>query len=53
MSLLHETFAAARAEGRAVLIGYLPAGFPTAADSVALIAAFHSSRRPVASSAGR
>jgi tryptophan synthase alpha chain len=39
MSLLHETFAAARAEGRAVLIGYLPAGFPTAADSVALIAA--------------
>ncbi len=39
MSVLHETFAAARAEGRAALIGYLPAGFPTPADSVALMAA--------------
>lgn len=39
MSILHETFAAARAEGRAALIGYLPAGFPTPADSIALLAA--------------
>lgn len=39
MSRLHETFAAARAEGRAVLIGYLPAGFPTPADSIALMSA--------------
>lgn len=38
MSVLHETFAAARADGRAALIGYLPAGFPTPADSIALIA---------------
>lgn len=29
MSRLHEAFAAARAEGRAALIGYLPAGFPS------------------------
>ncbi|MBI1377492.1 MAG: tryptophan synthase subunit alpha [Frankiales bacterium] len=28
MSRLHETFAAARAENRAALVGYLPAGFP-------------------------
>lgn len=38
MSRLLETFAAARAEGRAVLIGYLPAGFPTVTDSIALMA---------------
>lgn len=37
MSRVAETFAAARAEGRAALIGYLPAGFPSVADSVALI----------------
>lgn len=29
MSRLREVFAAARAEGRAALVGYLPAGFPT------------------------
>jgi tryptophan synthase alpha chain len=29
MSRLHEAFAAARAEDRAALIGYLPAGFPS------------------------
>jgi len=29
MSRLHEAFASARAEDRAALIGYLPAGFPT------------------------
>ena len=39
MSMLGETFAAARAEGRAALIGYLPGGFPTPEGSVALIAA--------------
>lgn len=39
MGRLAETFAAARAEGRAALIGYLPAGFPSPADSVALILA--------------
>lgn len=37
MSPLHETFAAARAERRAALIGYLPAGFPTVPDSIALM----------------
>lgn len=37
MSQLRETFAAAKAEGRAALIGYLPAGFPTPADSIALM----------------
>jgi tryptophan synthase alpha chain len=31
--------AAARAEGRSALIGYLPAGFPTVDDSIALLAA--------------
>lgn len=36
---LTEVFAQARAEGRAALIGYLPAGFPTAEQSVDLIAA--------------
>jgi tryptophan synthase alpha chain len=34
-----EVFAAAKAEGRSALIGYLPAGFPTADGSVALIGA--------------
>lgn len=29
MSSLHEAFAAAKAEDRAALVGYLPAGFPT------------------------
>ena len=28
MSRLHEAFAQARAEDRAALVGYLPAGFP-------------------------
>lgn len=36
---LTEVFAQARAESRAALIGYLPAGFPTAEQSVDLIAA--------------
>lgn len=39
MSELAEIFAAARAEGRAALIGYLPAGFRTAPEAVALIGA--------------
>lgn len=39
MSSLDELFAAARAENRALLIGYLPAGFPTGPEAVALIAA--------------
>lgn len=34
---LTEVFARARAEGRAALIGYLPAGFPTPQESVRLI----------------
>jgi tryptophan synthase alpha chain len=36
VSALHEAFARARAEGRAALIGYLPSGFPTQAEGVAL-----------------
>jgi tryptophan synthase alpha chain len=39
MSGLDDLFAATRAEGRAALIGYLPAGFPTVAGSKDLIAA--------------
>lgn len=39
MSRLHEAFAAAKAEGRALLIGYLPAGFPGRGDDVAVIEA--------------
>lgn len=39
MSRLAETFAAARADQRAVLIAYLPAGFPTLHDCVPVIAA--------------
>jgi len=34
---LADAFAHAKSENRAALIGYLPAGFPTAADSVRLI----------------
>lgn len=36
---MDDVFARARAEGRAALIGYLPAGFPTVDGSVRLIAA--------------
>jgi tryptophan synthase alpha chain len=36
---LHDTFARARSEGRAALIGYLPAGFPTVDESIALMTA--------------
>lgn len=36
---LEQAFARARAEGRAALIGYLPAGFPTMPDSVRLVRA--------------
>lgn len=36
---LDEAFATARSEGRAALVGYIPAGFPTADGSVALIRA--------------
>jgi tryptophan synthase alpha chain len=39
VSTLHEAFAAARADGRALLIGYLPAGFPSRGDDVAVIEA--------------
>jgi len=39
VSHLAETFAAARADGRAALIAYLPAGFPTRVDCVPVIAA--------------
>ena len=39
MSLLDETFSAARAEGRALLIGYLPAGFPSYDEGVTAITA--------------
>jgi len=39
VSRLQEAFAAARAEGRALLIGYLPAGFPGRGDDVAVIEA--------------
>ncbi|MFI0431594.1 MAG: tryptophan synthase subunit alpha [Candidatus Nanopelagicales bacterium] len=38
MSRLGETFAATRAEDRAALVGYLPAGFPTITEAVAVIA---------------
>jgi tryptophan synthase alpha chain len=34
-----DAFATAKAEGRAALVGYLPAGFPTVDDSIALLAA--------------
>jgi tryptophan synthase alpha chain len=39
MSRLTEAFAAARAEDRALLIGYLPAGFPTYIDAVSILSA--------------
>ena len=39
MSTLADAFATARADGRAALIGYLPAGFPTPDMAVELIAA--------------
>lgn len=39
MSHLAETFAAAKADGRAALIAYLPAGFPSIVDCVPVIAA--------------
>lgn len=39
MTALHDAFRRADAEGRAALIGYLPAGFPTRDDSVRLIEA--------------
>lgn len=39
MTTLHEAFARARAEDRAALIGYLPAGFPTRDASVRLMQA--------------
>ncbi len=39
MTALAQAFARARAEGRAALIGYLPAGFPTRDDSVRLMRA--------------
>lgn len=36
---MQQVFATARTEGRAALIGYLPAGFPTKADAIACIRA--------------
>lgn len=39
MNALGEAFAAARADDRALLIGYLPAGFPSRTEAVAIIAA--------------
>ena len=39
MSRLQEAFAVAKAEGRALLIGYMPAGFPGIGDDVAIIEA--------------
>jgi len=39
VSRLHEAFAAATADGRALLIGYLPAGFPARGDDVSVIEA--------------
>lgn len=39
MSILAETFAAAKADDRAALIAYLPAGFPTEVDCIAVLTA--------------
>ena len=39
MRQLGEAFAAARAEGRALLVGYLPAGFPSVAGGIAAMRA--------------
>jgi len=38
-STLEETFARCRAEGRAALVGYFPAGYPSVAESVRTVAA--------------
>ena len=38
-SRLSEAFERARSEGRAALVGYLPAGYPTAAGAVAALRA--------------
>ena len=37
MSLLHDTFLKAKSENRAVLIAYLPAGFPTIEGSIKIM----------------
>jgi tryptophan synthase alpha chain len=37
MSRLHDAFAGARAEGRVLLVGYFPAGFPSRGDDVRII----------------
>jgi tryptophan synthase alpha chain len=39
VSRLQEVFADARAENRSLLIGYLPAGFPTYVDAIAIVSA--------------
>ena len=39
MSTVEKIFASARAEGRAALVGYLPAGYPTVAGSVEMLSA--------------
>lgn len=39
MGQLSDAFAVTKAEGRAALVGYLPAGFPSTADAIAIIAA--------------
>lgn len=39
MRRLQECFATCRAQGRAALIGYYPAGFPTVDDSIAMVTA--------------
>ena len=39
MSQLHDVFAAAKAEGRAALVAYLPAGYPTIDGAVECVAA--------------
>jgi len=39
MSSIHETFAKAKAENRAVLIGYLPAGYPSKEGAIECIKA--------------
>ena len=39
MSAVEKVFEAARAEGRAALVGYLPAGYPTVDGSVEMLSA--------------
>ena len=39
MSLIHEAFAKAKAENRAALVGYLPAGYPSKDGAVECIKA--------------